>query len=77
MRLTRMGFVFQHMNMLSNLNIIDNITFPAVRADKKHKSSIMTEHGNSWMISISENLLTDGLRKYQAVSCREPAFAAA
>ena len=36
MRLTRMGFVFQHMNMLSNLNIIDNITFPAVRADKKH-----------------------------------------
>ena len=36
LRLNKMGFVFQHMNMLSNLNIIDNITFPAVRADKKH-----------------------------------------
>ena len=29
-RLNRMGFVFQQMNMLSNLNIIDNIAFPAV-----------------------------------------------
>ena len=28
-RLNRMGFVFQQMNMLSNLNIIDNIAFPA------------------------------------------------
>ena len=37
LRLTRMGFVFQQMNMLSNLNIIDNITFPAVHADKKHR----------------------------------------
>ena len=37
-RLNRMGFVFQQMNMLSNLNIIDNITFPAVKADRKHKA---------------------------------------
>lgn len=37
LRLNRMGFVFQQMNMLSNLNIIDNITFPAVHADKKHR----------------------------------------
>ena len=37
LRLNRMGFVFQQMNMLSNLNIIDNITFPAVYADKKHR----------------------------------------
>ena len=37
-RLNRMGFVFQQMNMLSNLNIIDNIAFPAVHADKKHKA---------------------------------------
>ncbi len=36
-RLNRMGFVFQQMNMLSNLNIIDNIAFPAVRADKKDR----------------------------------------
>jgi putative ABC transport system ATP-binding protein len=36
-RLNRMGFVFQQMNMLSNLNIIDNIAFPAVCADRKNK----------------------------------------
>ena len=37
LRLKRMGFVFQQMNMLENLNIIDNIVLPAVHADRKHK----------------------------------------
>ncbi len=39
LRLRRMGFVFQMMNMLSNLNIIDNIVFPAVHSDKKNKKA--------------------------------------
>lgn len=34
LRLTRMGFVFQQMNMLLNLNILDNILLPSVHADK-------------------------------------------
>lgn len=34
LRLKKMGFVFQQMNMLSNLNILDNILFPSVHADK-------------------------------------------
>ena len=34
LRLNRMGFVFQQMNMLSNLNILDNILLPSVHADK-------------------------------------------
>ncbi len=37
-RLRKMGFVFQQMNCLSNLNVIDNIVFPAVHADKKHRN---------------------------------------
>lgn len=37
LRLHRMGFVFQMMNMLPNLNIIDNIAFPAVHSDKKNR----------------------------------------
>ena len=37
-RLKKMGFVFQQMNMLSNLNILDNIAFPAVRANKKGRT---------------------------------------
>lgn len=35
MRLTEMGFVFQQMNMLPNLNIIDNIILPALQCEKK------------------------------------------
>ena len=34
LRLNRMGFVFQQMNMLSDLNILDNILLPSVHADK-------------------------------------------
>lgn len=37
LRLHRMGFVFQQMNMVSNLNILDNILLPAVYADKSGK----------------------------------------
>ena len=37
LRLRRMGFVFQQMNMLENLNIIDNIALPAVHADRKRR----------------------------------------
>ena len=37
LRLRRMGFVFQQMNMLEDLDIIDNIVLPAVHADRKHK----------------------------------------
>ncbi len=39
-RLRKMGFVFQQMNVLNNLNVIDNIMFPAVHADKKHSREI-------------------------------------
>ena len=37
LRLKRMGFVFQQMNVLENLNIIDNIVLPSVHADRKRK----------------------------------------
>ncbi|MDY3281668.1 ABC transporter ATP-binding protein [Dysosmobacter sp.] len=34
LRLTRMGFVFQQMNMLKNLNLLDNIMLPACRLSR-------------------------------------------
>ena len=34
LRLHRMGFVFQQMNMMANLNLLDNILLPAVQANK-------------------------------------------
>ena len=41
LRLNRMGFVFQQMNVLPDLNVIDNIMFTSVYArGKKHKKEI-------------------------------------
>lgn len=37
LRLNRMGFVFQQMNVLQNLNLLDNIMLPAVYAKKGKK----------------------------------------
>lgn len=37
LRLTRMGFVFQQMNMLKNLTILDNILLPAYHAKRTKK----------------------------------------
>lgn len=37
LRLTRMGFVFQQMNMLKNLTILDNILLPAYHAKRPKK----------------------------------------
>lgn len=34
LRLHRMGFVFQQMNMMANLNILDNILLPAIQKNK-------------------------------------------
>lgn len=34
LRLHRMGFVFQQMNMMANLNILDNILLPAAHANR-------------------------------------------
>lgn len=38
LRLGQMGFVFQHMNMLKNLNLIDNIRLPACHLQKGKSS---------------------------------------
>lgn len=34
LRLRRIGFVFQQMNMMANLNLLDNILLPAMQANK-------------------------------------------
>ena len=37
LRLHQIGFVFQQMNMMENLNILDNILLPAVQANRNRK----------------------------------------
>lgn len=44
LRLEQMGFVFQQMNMLKNLNLIDNIMLPACRMKKGKSSKKEIEH---------------------------------
>lgn len=47
LRLHRMGFVFQQMNMMANLNILDNILLPVMWANKgagrKQKAKLVME----------------------------------
>ena len=38
LRLHEIGFVFQQMNMMENLNILDNILLPAMQANKERKN---------------------------------------
>ncbi len=40
LRLHKMGFIFQQMNVLANLNIIDNIALPAAHAKKKQSKEL-------------------------------------
>ena len=42
-RLEKMGFVFQQMHMLPNLNILDNIILPALQNQKTKKTNKKTE----------------------------------
>ena len=65
LRLYRMGFVFQMMNMLSNLNIIDNIVFPAVSSDKKNQTEYY-ERARTLMEKLNIESLAE--RKIKEVS---------
>ncbi len=49
-RLEKMGFIFQQMHMLKNLNILDNIILPATEAKSKKRSrKQITEQGEALM----------------------------
>ena len=67
MRLNRMGFVFQQMNMLANLNLIDNIVLPAHHTKKRKKSK---EERNAYAKKLMEKLSISELadRKITEVS---------
>ncbi|MGN0250020.1 MAG: ABC transporter ATP-binding protein [Oliverpabstia sp.] len=43
LRLNRIGFVFQQMNMMENLNILDNILLPAMQANRERKKQRKTK----------------------------------
>ncbi|MDO4488434.1 MAG: ABC transporter ATP-binding protein [Eubacteriales bacterium] len=59
-RLREMGFVFQQMNMMENLSIIDNIMLPAVEANRGRKGKTKTEIRNEAK-ELMMKLSIDGL----------------
>ena len=64
LRLHQIGFVFQQMNMMENLNILDNILLPAIQANKerkkrrKEKKELINE-----AMSLMQKLSISGLEK--------------
>ena len=77
-RLEKMGFIFQQMHMLKNLNILDNIILPATEAKSKKRSrKEITEQGEQLMrkmgiISIAGNDINEvsGGQLQRACICR-------
>lgn len=62
LRLHRMGFVFQQMNMMANLNLLDNILLPAAQANRgRGRESI--EELNLRAHRLMEKLGIAGLEK--------------
>lgn len=62
LRLHRMGFVFQQMNMMANLNLLDNILLPAARANRG-RGGKSKEELNSRARALMEKLGIAGLEK--------------
>ena len=77
-RLEKMGFIFQQMHMLKNLNILDNIILPATEAKSKKRSrKEITEQGEQLMrkmgiIGIAGNDINEvsGGQLQRACICR-------
>ncbi len=81
LRLTKMGFIFQHMHLLKNLSILDNIILPAAHANSKgknkRKSGEIKENGmrlleKTGIAHISNNAVTQasGGELQRAAICR-------
>ena len=54
LRLSQMGFVFQQMNMMENLNLLDNILLPSIQANKEKKHQRKSKRE---LIQEAENLM--------------------
>lgn len=53
LRLEEVGFVFQQMNMLANLNVLDNIVLPATYAQGKVAKADLERHAKELMAKLS------------------------
>lgn len=69
LRLEQMGFVFQQMNMLKNLDLMDNIMLPACRLKKrKKKASVKEIEKRAWMLMQKMGIEGLAQRKITEVS---------
>ena len=56
-RLNRIGFVFQQMNMMENLNLIDNILLPAIHENSLRKKDKKSRKEKSELEKEAKNLM--------------------
>ncbi|MFE4709902.1 ABC transporter ATP-binding protein [Paenibacillus sp. NPDC056722] len=76
LRLHEMGFIFQQMHLLKNLNIRDNIILPAYRANKNRRASINKKAADlmkrSGIAALAERDITQvsGGQMQRAAICR-------
>lgn len=47
-RLNNMGFIFQDINLLKNLSVIDNVMFPALVSKAGDKNAVNEKQKNYW-----------------------------
>lgn len=76
LRLNRMGFVFQQMNVLANLNLLDNIMLPAVHAEKRkkeqHRQQALERMAEFHIMNLADRRVTEvsGGQLQRACICR-------
>lgn len=76
LRLTKMGFVFQQMNMMKKLNILDNILLPGYQAKLKPRAEVISDAEalmrKLGIIDIAEHFITEvsGGQLQRACLCR-------
>lgn len=64
LRLHQIGFVFQQMNMMENLNILDNILLPCIQANKERKQGKKEKKElENEAVSLMRKLSISGLEK--------------
>ena len=70
-RLNHMGFIFQDINLLKNLSLIDNVMFPALVSKEGDKKAIYQKAKKLLELTGIEKLADHQITKDQVGSCRE------
>ena len=74
-RLNHMGFIFQDINLLKNLSLIDNVMFPALVSKDADKNAVNQKAKKLLEMTGIEKLADNNITQALVDSCRESASA--